>query len=133
MPMHWKKIFQLILSLSPGIFTDSILFRRHSIEDSIDNVRYDYLVGIAGILTVLYIDFAACQHLVMNFYREAVTVLEKLEAKKGSIKGIIGSLPEKSRKRTAALVIETLKCTNSMMHSPIDSACYRQRSPIIHH
>lgn len=45
----------------------------------------------------------------MNFYRAAVTVLEKLEAKKGSIKGIIGSLPEKSRKRTAALVIETLK------------------------
>ena len=46
----------------------------------------------------------------MNFYYEAAKVLERLDAKQGSIKGIIGSLPEKSRKRSAALVIETLKC-----------------------
>lgn len=46
----------------------------------------------------------------MNFYFEAVTVLDKLDAKKGSIKSVIASVPEKNRKRTAALVIETLKC-----------------------
>ncbi len=46
----------------------------------------------------------------MNFYFEAVNVLDKLDAKKGSIKGVLASIPEKNRKRTAALVIETLKC-----------------------
>ena len=46
----------------------------------------------------------------MNFYYEAASVLERLDAKKGSIKSIIGSLPENSRRRSAALVIETLKC-----------------------
>ena len=46
----------------------------------------------------------------MNFYFEAVNVLDKLDAKKGSIKGVLASVPEKHRKRTAALVIETLKC-----------------------
>ena len=49
---------------------------------------------------------------LMNFYFEAVTVLDKLDAKKGSIKGVLASVPEKNRKRTAALVIETLKCKN---------------------
>ncbi|KAH8118130.1 S-adenosyl-L-methionine-dependent methyltransferase [Phellopilus nigrolimitatus] len=45
----------------------------------------------------------------MNFYFDAAKALDKLDAKQGSIKGIIGTLPEKDRKRTAALVIETLK------------------------
>lgn len=49
----------------------------------------------------------------MNFYFEAAKALDRLDAKKGSIKGIIGLLPEKDRKRTAALVIETLKCRSS--------------------
>lgn len=48
----------------------------------------------------------------MNFYFEAATVLDKLDAKKGSIKGLIATVTEKNRKRTAALVIETLKCKN---------------------
>ena len=46
----------------------------------------------------------------MNFYFEAAKVLDRLDAKQGSIKGVIATLPEKDRKRTAALVIETLKC-----------------------
>lgn len=46
----------------------------------------------------------------MNFYFEAAKVLDKLDAKQGSIKGVIATIPEKQRKRTAALVIETLKC-----------------------
>lgn len=46
----------------------------------------------------------------MNFYFEAAKTLDKLDAKQGSIKGVISSLPEKDRKRSAALVIETLKC-----------------------
>ncbi|KAF9048596.1 S-adenosyl-L-methionine-dependent methyltransferase [Panaeolus papilionaceus] len=45
----------------------------------------------------------------MNFYFEAAKTLDLLDAKKGSIKGIIAKVPEKDRKRTAALVIETLK------------------------
>ena len=47
----------------------------------------------------------------MEFYFGAASVLDKLNAKQGSIKGVIAGLPEKNRKRTAALVIETLKCT----------------------
>lgn len=47
----------------------------------------------------------------MNFYFEAAKTLDTLETKKGSIKGVLATLPEKDRKRTAALVIETLKCT----------------------
>ena len=46
----------------------------------------------------------------MNFYFEASSILDKLDAKQGSIKGLIATVPEKNRKRTAALVIETLKC-----------------------
>ena len=46
----------------------------------------------------------------MNFYFEAAKTLDRLDRKQGSVKGIIATLPEKDRKRTAALVIETLKC-----------------------
>ncbi|KAJ8586927.1 williams-Beuren syndrome critical region protein 20 copy A [Rhizopogon salebrosus TDB-379] len=45
----------------------------------------------------------------MNFYFEASEVLNRLDAKEGSIKGILATLPENNRARTAALVIETLK------------------------
>lgn len=45
----------------------------------------------------------------MNFYFEAAKALDRLDGKQGSIKGIIATLPEKDRKRTTALVIETLK------------------------
>ncbi|KAI5122536.1 hypothetical protein M0805_005263 [Coniferiporia weirii] len=45
----------------------------------------------------------------MNFYFDAAKTLDKLDAKQGSIKGVIGTLPEKDRRRTTALVIETLK------------------------
>ncbi|KAJ2922867.1 hypothetical protein H1R20_g14247, partial [Candolleomyces eurysporus] len=45
----------------------------------------------------------------MNFYFEASQILDRLDAKQGSIKGLIATLPEKSRKRSAALIIETLK------------------------
>ena len=57
----------------------------------------------------------------MNFYFEATNVLDKLDAKKGSIKGIIASVAEKNRKRTAALVIETLKCENMAFNLPLES------------
>ncbi len=48
----------------------------------------------------------------MNFYFDAAKILDRLDAKEGSIKSIITTLPEKSRKRTSALVIETLKCAS---------------------
>ncbi|KAI0346581.1 S-adenosyl-L-methionine-dependent methyltransferase [Trametopsis cervina] len=57
----------------------------------------------------------------MNFYFEAATVLDKLDAKKGSIKGLIATVTEKNRKRTAALVIETLKY-RSVLSEVIDAA-----------
>jgi putative methyltransferase len=46
----------------------------------------------------------------MNFYFDAANTLDQLDARQGSIKGIIATLPEKTRKRTGALIIETLKC-----------------------
>jgi putative methyltransferase len=47
---------------------------------------------------------------LFSFYFEAAKTLDRLDAKQGSIKGVLATLPEKDRKRTAALVIETLKC-----------------------
>jgi hypothetical protein len=41
----------------------------------------------------------------MNFYFDAAGIIDRLDAKKGSVKSLLGTLPEKSRKRTAALVI----------------------------
>ena len=46
----------------------------------------------------------------MNFYFDAARIIDRLDAKHGSVKSLLNTLPEKSRKRTAALVIETLKC-----------------------
>jgi putative methyltransferase len=51
----------------------------------------------------------------MNFYFEAAKTLDRLDAKEGSIKGVLATLPEKDRRRTAALVIETLKCKGSFL------------------
>ncbi|KAK0204704.1 S-adenosyl-L-methionine-dependent methyltransferase [Desarmillaria ectypa] len=45
----------------------------------------------------------------MNLYFEASKTLDSLDARTGSIKGVLATLPEKDRKRTSALVIETLK------------------------
>ncbi|KAG8906321.1 hypothetical protein FRB99_007101 [Tulasnella sp. 403] len=50
----------------------------------------------------------------MNFYREAARVIDQLDAKRGSIKGCLASIDERNRKRTAALVIETLKYRPSL-------------------
>ncbi|KAF8896221.1 S-adenosyl-L-methionine-dependent methyltransferase [Infundibulicybe gibba] len=51
----------------------------------------------------------------MNFYFEAAATLDRLDAKQGSIKGVLATLPEKNRKRTAALVIETLKYKSALV------------------
>lgn len=51
----------------------------------------------------------------MNFYFEAAKILDRLDKKHGSIKGVLSSVPEKERKRTSALVIETLKCTFNLV------------------
>ena len=53
---------------------------------------------------------SSCNTIAMNFYFQAAGVLDRLGEKRGSVKGLIAALPEKDRKRTAALVIETLKC-----------------------
>lgn len=46
----------------------------------------------------------------MNFYFTAAETLERIDARKGSIKGILGGLNRPQRPRVSALVIETLKC-----------------------
>ncbi len=46
----------------------------------------------------------------MNFYFDAARIMDRLDAKQGSVKSLLSTISEKSRKRTAALVIETLKC-----------------------
>ena len=51
----------------------------------------------------------------MNFYFEAANILDKLDNKQGSIKGVLSSVPEKDRKRMSALVIESLKCTSVLV------------------
>lgn len=48
----------------------------------------------------------------MNLYFEAARCLDQLDSRKGSIKGVLSTFPEKDRKRGSALVIETLKCEN---------------------
>jgi len=45
----------------------------------------------------------------MNFYYKCASILDSLDAKKGSIKSLVATLSEADRKRGAALVIETLK------------------------
>ena len=69
-------------------------------------------------LTIAYM-YLVTQSLVMNFYMNAAGALDRLDAKKGSIKGVLASLPEKDRKRSAALIIETLKCTDfpTLLHN----------------
>jgi 25S rRNA (cytosine2278-C5)-methyltransferase len=49
----------------------------------------------------------------MNFYFDAVKLLDRIDSKQGSIKGILATAAEKDRKRLSALVIETLKCVFS--------------------
>ncbi len=56
----------------------------------------------------------------MNFYFDAAKIIDRLDAKHGSVKSLLNTLPEKSRKRTAALVIETLKCRRTPCRALID-------------
>ncbi|KAF7424276.1 hypothetical protein PC9H_009582 [Pleurotus ostreatus] len=58
---------------------------------------------------MLKVPFCVYSTKSMNFYLEAAKVLDSLDARKGSIKGLLGTVVTKDRKRTAALVIETLK------------------------
>ena len=53
----------------------------------------------------------------LSFYFEAAKTLDRLDAKRGSIKGVLATLPEKDRRRTAALVIETLKCEQFFLYT----------------
>ena len=68
----------------------------------------------------------------MNFYFDAAKIIDRLDAKHGSVKSLLNTLPEKSRKRTAALVIETLKCRRTPCRALIDycSTHTLTRSPL---
>jgi putative methyltransferase len=55
----------------------------------------------------------------MNFYFTTAKTLDRIDAKNGSIKSILSTLPVNERKRISALTIETLKCefkVFSLMH-----------------
>ncbi|KLO13049.1 S-adenosyl-L-methionine-dependent methyltransferase [Schizopora paradoxa] len=62
----------------------------------------------------------------MNFYFDAAKALDKLNARQGSIKGVIGHLPEKDRKRGSALVIETLKYKDALTEIINNSGLLKQ-------
>lgn len=47
----------------------------------------------------------------MNFYFEASKILDRIDAKQGSIKGILSTVDLSSRKRMSAVIIRTLECT----------------------
>ncbi|TFK49893.1 S-adenosyl-L-methionine-dependent methyltransferase [Heliocybe sulcata] len=66
----------------------------------------------------------------MNFYFQAAKTLERLDAKQGSIKGILATLPEKDRKRTAALVIETLKYKSALADIIVASKLLKEEKKI---
>ncbi|TFY60812.1 hypothetical protein EVG20_g7282 [Dentipellis fragilis] len=66
----------------------------------------------------------------MNFYFEAAKTLDRLDAKEGSIKGVLSTLPEKDRKRTAALVIETLKYKSVLMDVVVASKLLKEERKI---
>lgn len=71
----------------------------------------------------------------MNFYFEASKLLDRLDSKQGSVKSVLSSLPEKDRKRTGALLIETLKCEHTVpqdSHVLITSADRSALTEIIH-
>jgi 25S rRNA (cytosine2278-C5)-methyltransferase len=48
--------------------------------------------------------------LTMNFYFVAAEALDSIEARKGSIKSVLASIPDKDRKRISAVTINALKC-----------------------
>lgn len=62
----------------------------------------------------------------MNFYYEASRVLDDLEAKQGSIKGLLARVSAVNRKRMTAAVIETLKC--EMKHC-LTQSCLTNHCP----
>ncbi|KXN91668.1 Putative methyltransferase C2C4.06c [Leucoagaricus sp. SymC.cos] len=66
----------------------------------------------------------------MNFYFDAAKTLDKLDAKEGSIKSTIALLPEKNRKRTSALVIETLKYKSALTDTIQKSQLLKQERKI---
>jgi putative methyltransferase len=46
----------------------------------------------------------------MNFYRDASDILEKIENKKGTIKGLTLSDKVRDKKKMFAIICQTLKC-----------------------
>lgn len=65
----------------------------------------------------------------MNFYFEAAKILDKLDQKRDSIRGVLSSVPDKDRKRMSALVIESLKCTLTLVvlsGATLDRSDFRQ-------
>ncbi|KAF5359423.1 hypothetical protein D9756_003304 [Leucocoprinus leucothites] len=66
----------------------------------------------------------------MNFYFDAAKILDRLDAKQGSIKSTIATLPEKNRKRTSALIIETLKYKSALTEVIQESQLLKQERKI---
>ena len=57
----------------------------------------------------------------MNFYHHAASILDKLNERKGTIKGlVIGDPKVRDKKKMYALVCETLKCKSILLIATID-------------
>lgn len=69
----------------------------------------------------------------MNFYFDAAKIIDRLDAKHGSVKSLLSTLPEKNRKRTAALVIETLKYKPALREVIAAASLLKQEKKITSH
>lgn len=69
----------------------------------------------------------------MNFYFDAAKIIDRLDAKHGSVKSLLSTLPEKNRKRTAALVIETLKYKPALGEVIAAASLLKQEKKITSH
>lgn len=93
--------------------------------------EFDWQVGCL-LHNVTLLPLNTTRIIPMNFYFAAAKTLDRLDGKEGSIKGIIATLPEKDRKRTAALVIETLKCMLGLsLHLDLQSKHTIQSNPFL--
>ncbi|KAI0292127.1 S-adenosyl-L-methionine-dependent methyltransferase [Russula brevipes] len=69
----------------------------------------------------------------MNFYFDAAKLIDRVDAKRGSVKSLLNTLPEKSRKRTAALVIETLKYKSALAEVIAAANLLKNEKKIVSH
>jgi len=96
----------------PPIFLPTLLtfFFSGSLYSILHASPYNTLNTLFLLTPLVIATYSTIVSTSMNFYFEATKALDRLDAKKGSIKSVMSIISEKDRRRTAALIIETLKC-----------------------